>query len=336
VPSLPCLVSGVSVVAAVLAVAAATGPGGRDLQSPSFRDLAYAYRPVAEPLARPSVRVQTDRAAESFHTAAGEPVDIRVSPRDAFDTTQIQEWVDFLGSLLHGPELQTVILYLAPPTEVAFMCGRGAAACYFPPQRTIVTPGEDLAADLTAESLLAHEFGHHLANSSSNPPWEAVEYGTKRWATHAGICPAVRRGEVVPSGAGEHYALNPGEGFAEAYRVANQRRLGVAESPWEIVSTRFYPDATALTLIEQDALSPWTTPTTVSYPSSFRRGRSNLRTFEVPTPLDGTARASIRAPKGTSFRLSKAPTTVCGERTTTFSVRRVNGFGSFRLFVSRP
>jgi hypothetical protein len=44
----------------------------------------------------------------------------------------------------------------------------------------------------------------------------------------------------------------------------------------------------------------------------------------------------VSAAKGRSFRLKAASVTVCGERTTNFTVRRVKGYGSFRLFVLRP
>jgi hypothetical protein len=329
---------------AIVAATISSGPSaatgiqpGEALDAPRVGDLLYHSAPVADPATRAPRLTDTARAYRAnYRTASGEPVDIRVSRFYSFDPTRIQAWTDYVGSLLHGAELQSVVIYLAPPLEIALLCGPGAAACYSPSDKLIVAPGEDLDAQTTAESILAHEYGHHLANSSLNPPWKAVDYGTKRWASYTNICRSAADGQIFPGDEDEHYQLNPSEGFAEAYRVTNQRRLGAPEAPWQIVDQRFYPDATAMALIEQDAAQPWTANSTVSYPGRFKRGGANTRTFAVPTSLDGTATASVRAPKGTSFRVTKSQTTVCGQRTTSFTVRRVKGFGSFRLFVSRP
>src|SRR5207247_2773913 len=105
-------------------------------------------------------------------------------------------------------------------------------------------------------------------------------------------------GELFP-GAEEdaRYRLNPGEGFAESYRVLNQRRLGVVESPWQVVAQTLYPDATALSLIEQDVLNPWTGPAQSSVTAGLTK-RAKTRTLSVSTPLDGTFRVTIRAAKG--------------------------------------
>ena len=48
---------------------------------------------------------------------------------------------------------------------------------------------------------------------------------------------------------GEHYRLNPGEAFAETYRVLNEQKLGLPQEQWNIVTTSLFPDATALSLL---------------------------------------------------------------------------------------
>jgi hypothetical protein len=68
----------------------------------------------------------------------------------------------------------------------------------------------------------------------------------------------------------------------------------------------------------------------------FTRSGPSRHTFDVSTGLDGIALASIRAPKGVKFRVTEAMATVCGQRTTYFTVRRIKGFGKFVLSVSRP
>ena len=42
------------------------------------------------------------------------------------------------------------------------------------------------------------------------------------------------------------------------------------------------------------------------------------------------------AAKGARFRVTQTMATVCGQRITYFTVRRVKGFGKFVLSVSRP
>ena len=322
----------------------ATGeqPVRRQLEMPTVFDLRFASdvgihattAPLDDHNDEPGPGAMPTRR---YRAASGAEVNIGVSTSYSFDDARIQAWVDFIGSLLHGSELKTVAFYIAPPSEVAEFCGPHAAACYWVSPSTIVAPGEDLPGGFTAEAILAHEYGHHVSNSRANPPWGALFYGTKRWASYVDVCAAVVAGQFFPGEGGEHYGLNPTEGFAEAYRVANQHRLGVAEAPWRLVDRAFYPDATASALIEQDVLDPWTGHTSVTYRGRFtRRGPTRL-TFDVSTTLDGVATASIRAPKGARFHLTESsPSMVCGQRTTYFTVRRLKGFGRFELVVSRP
>ncbi len=76
------------------------------------------------------------------------------------------------------------------------MCGQGALACYG--GNRIFAPAEDPSFDLSAESVVAHEYGHHVAAHRLNPPWDAIDYGTKRWASYENVCAKARRGRVVP------------------------------------------------------------------------------------------------------------------------------------------
>jgi hypothetical protein len=219
---------------------------------------------------------------------------------------------------------------------------------------TIVALGQDLRS-VTARSIVTHEYGHHLAANRSNDPWPAVDWGTKRWASYENICKRSKAGELFPGDEERNYEFNPGEDFAETYRVLNERRAGVAELPWQIVDSSLYPDQTALDLLAQDVADPWTGPTTSTIRGTLGV-RSTGRGFRLQTPLDGSFTATLRAPAGARFTLravdlatggqlgssSNAGRTqtlgfqLCGERTIQLQVKRVRGAGAFSLTVSKP
>lgn len=264
-----------------------------------------------------------------YTTTSGAQVRIAVSPGYDVPEPERIRWAEYLDGLVHGPELETVTVHLAPAEQLRTTCA-GGFACYVPATRTIFfTPvgGPDVIA---AEAVLAHEYGHHVARSRVNPPWDATVYGTKRWASYLRVCERVRTRELYARGPwGNLYRLNPAEGFAEAYRLLNERRRAVAESPWLIVDERLYPDETALRLLEQDVRDPWTAATTVTL-----TGRGS-RTFRVATPLDGPLRVTWRSSAGSVYSVS-APTTVCGQRSVAVRVQHVRGKGTFRITVTRP
>src|SRR5262249_44443570 len=87
--------------------------------------------------------------------------------------------------------------------------------------------------------------------------------GPKRWDSSMQVCAETRRGRLSP-GAEDPvgYEQNPGEGWAETYRVLNQRRLGLPESQWEIVTQALYPTDAALVAAQQDVTSPWESSST--------------------------------------------------------------------------
>ena len=292
----------------------------------------------------------------TFTASTGEHVTIRVSDSYPQDPVLPQHWADFLASLLHGPELQTVVVYLAPLREVQSICGRSALACYNPAQSLLVAPAENVAADISAESIVMHEYGHHVAASRSDAPWAAIDYGTKRWASYVQVCARSRAGQLFPGAEdGVNYRLNPGEAFAETYRVLNERRLGVPESPWDVVSDSLIPDDTALSLVTQDVTSPWTGNAVSSSTEALTRSARSL-TVTVATPLDGTLRVTLRGVKnaratldlysGSGSRVSHAvvsgaasksvSTTICGTRSYSARLTLQRGSGRFRLTVSKP
>jgi hypothetical protein len=314
-------------------------------RSTSFQDRTFAR--AASPAALP------DSWFFSVVAHTGETVRIHLSKRlfASTDTAVAQQWADFFAGLLHGPELSTLDAYLATRREVQSECGAGALACYG--GNEMIAPAQDPGIDLSAESVIAHEYGHHVAAHRLNPPWEAIDTGTKRWASYQNVCLNTTKGNYYPGAEDEdHYFVNPGEGFAEAYRVLNEHLLGLQEAPWDIVTNDLYPDGNALALLEQDVTAPWTKPTALARSGSVT-AKSSSRSFVISTPLDGTLSVKLRSSAKATFRLNvlspeakslghgtgkntSATATICGDRAVRVRVSRVTGSGAFRLAVSVP
>jgi hypothetical protein len=152
-----------------------------------------------------------------------------------------------------------------------------------------------------------------------------------------GICAGVKANRLVPGDQGISYLYNPGEAFAESYRVLNERRLGLPQGPWDIVDTSLQPSQAALDALLLDIQSPWAGPRLVTRKSSFvRASKTSVRTFTLATPLDGSLSLAVKAPKGTVFRPHAASNTICGQRSVTVTVTRVKGYGAFTLDATLP
>jgi hypothetical protein len=284
----------------------------------------------------------------------GETVNVLVSTTYPVDVAFQQQWANFLASLVHGQELAKVTLQLAPLNEVQIGCGsRLALACYSPTSQLILAPGEDVDPDTTSESIVAHEYGHHVANNSNNWPWPAVDYGTKRWASYMEVCKATEHSQMYPGSEDNNYTLNPGEGFAESFRVLNETRLGLPVSLWNVVSDIFKPNATALADIQTDISTPWTNVTTSVIKGSFTKTGTS-KTTVLGTPLDGDATFTLRTPRSLKAKVSLlaknkvvasatvsgaakiARTTICGTRSYALRVTRLTGSGSYSVTVGKP
>src|SRR5262249_46532400 len=170
-------------------------------------------------------RLQTQSWWGGPRTAAtGESVTVFVSDSYPVDDALAQRWADFFAELVHGPELQQLTAYVAPPAEVQETCGsRYAPGCYGGGRIGLIGEPAD-GASVTPEEVARHEYGHHLAFNRGNPPWQAVDWGPKRWSSLAGICARVTAGTAFPGDEGDHYKENPGEAFAETYRALNDAK----------------------------------------------------------------------------------------------------------------
>jgi hypothetical protein len=234
----------------------------------------------------------------------GEVVNLFFSDSYPVDPVRALQWADFMTTLIHGPELQTVAIHFAPLNEVQHRCGGDALACYSPAGATIYAPADDPAFDTSAKGILIHEYGHHIAASRANPPFESEDYGTKRWASYENVCSRTRAGDLFPGAEdSRHYMLNPGEAFAETYRLLNEQKLDLPQESWTIVSTALAPDPTALTLLEQDVTTPWTASTATTFTANLT-SKVRTRTFVVSTPYDGTIGVVARHAAGTQVKVS--------------------------------
>ena len=286
--------------------------------------------------------------------STGESVRINLSGTlftiDSLDDAQ--GWADFFGSLVRGPELAQVAVYVLSENEVESVCGRRALACYV--GNRLFTPAEDPSLRLSRESVAMHEYGHHVAFHRRNDPWDAIDYGPKRWASYEQVCPKTARGRLFPGAEdADHYERNPGEAWAETYRVLNERHAGLVEAPWQVVTDSLYPDAPALAAAEQDVTTPWTQRTTRTLTGSVS-ARSKVRTFTIATPLDGRLGVTVRLAKGERATLDvlspqatklahktakgafATPASLCGSRAVRVRVTRVAGSGPFTLTIARP
>jgi hypothetical protein len=225
----------------------------------------------------------------------GERVELHISSRYPQADGVAQRWVDFFAGIPHGKELSLVKVYVAPLDEVEEMCFSSyVIGCYG--RQTLVTMG-DSSAGVAPTSIAAHEYGHHIAANRDNPPWRAIDWGTKRWASQMGICSRVDAGMVFPGDEGLNYALNPGEGFAEAYRVLVESGGTAVGYDWPIVDPSFRPTPESLAAVREDVFHPWLGPTTKTIRAKFLRQRRTWST-QVATPLDGVLRLRLTVSGG--------------------------------------
>jgi hypothetical protein len=330
--------------------AAASTVGGSD--SP------YAYRLAADANA-PLRASRLAQAAVTYRggpitTSTGETVDVRVSDTLPLETSTPEGWAEFLTKLTHGREIAELTTYIVTFDEVQEICGTRALGCYGDDQ--MVAPGE-LVADISPEEVVRHEYGHHIAFHRLNAPWAAIDWGPKRWASAANVCTKVSRREAFPGDQGSNYARNPGEAWAETYRLMDERKVGITTATWPIVAPSFYPSEGALVAAEQDVVAPWTAPRTTRATRVFGKRTPKVWWIPLATPLDGDLRISATLPGGVTSevalvaanrrtvlgraqwvgqRVKRLESQVCGQRSLFVRVTQKGAFGRARLSVTTP
>lgn len=288
-------------------------------------------------------------------TSTGETVDVRVSDSLPVETSTPEGWAEFLTRLTHGPEIAQLTAFVVTFDEVQQICGSQAAGCYG--ANRMVVPGEAEGRGITPEEIVRHEYGHHIAFHRVNAPWAAIDWGPKRWASAANVCARVSRQEAFPGDQGSNYARNPGEAWAETYRLMDERKAGITPATWQIIAPSFFPNEAALQAAEQDVLQPWTAAKTTVATRVFGKRTPKVWLVPLPTPLDGDFRISVTVPNAADpeialvaanrrtvirraqwvgQRVKRMEGSVCGRRTAFVRVTQKGSPGRVRVSVTTP
>jgi hypothetical protein len=268
--------------------------------------------------------------------------------------TDPQQIANFIGTLIHGPEIDLLTVQLDTPYQLAFDCGAGAQACYYGGENKIVIQGDDTPAPdgASREFVLAHEYGHHVARHRMGPaPFLPIDWGTPRWASYENVCRKRRAGALFPGNEGRHYFRDPGEAFAEAFARNRFPDTGVR---WRWLRS-LKPDAAAFRAIRRDTLDPWLGRTSLLLSGRVPRGRRAAVFRSFRTPLDGAVslrpsgsrrfQFNLKGPAGRVLRTSRRDLsfrhqlnfTVCGQSHLGVAIRSARHSGHhFRLRVQRP
>jgi hypothetical protein len=331
------------------------------LAAPAAGAIAPPLDAVVEEPSRAAARTSASAATERYPIEDGSGATIAIAVtaacRASCDAVEPQRIASFIGTLIHGPEVDLLTVQLDTPFQIELDCGYGVQACYYPSQDKIVIGGDRSQAygGASREFVLAHEYGHHVANHRYSPaPFPAaIDWGPPRWASLERVCQARRRGALFASDEGLHYWHNPGEAFAEAFA---RYHFPDGAPRWDWVSF-LKPDAAAFRAIREDTLRPWLGRTSLRLQGRAPPRRTGGAVEAFRTPLDGTVslrpndklrrryQLSLLSASGSllsSSRQGLSPRrqlnfTVCGQsrlRLLLQSTRRAAA--RFQLLVQRP
>ena len=265
-----------------------------------------------------------------------------------------RRWAEFFSVLPYGDELAQVQISVVTGAELSGSCGERALGCYRPGD---LTSADEVLGGVAPEEVARHEYGHHVAANRLNPPWRALDWGPKRWASAAGVCAEARSGRLFPGDERTHYSENPAEIWAETYRILAERTAGLPGSLWSIVVGRYYPDEGMLSAAREDVLNPWVTGTTSRSTGRFRTEGAKAWQRAVRTPRDGTITVTLSMPVGSrhtvelvaadgrtvlakwarwTTRSRTIETSICGQRSVFVRVTRGNAPTRFAVEVVAP
>jgi hypothetical protein len=285
-------------LAAVAVVVVAAGAGAAR-SAPATSSRASRFVPgtlgeSANPTIHRSLQTALTWRGGPILTSTGETVTVYVS--DSLPTVTPEQWAEFIAHLDHGPEISKLTMRIVTLDELQQICGARALGCYGDNQ--LISIGETMIDGTTPEEVVRHEYGHHIAFNRANPPWLAVDWGPKFWASAVGVCGRVRNGIAYPGDESVHYDQNPGEAWAETYRVLEERKVGIVSSSWQIVSPTFFPNGASLTAALRDVTQPWSATTSTTYRTQFTKTGKRVWIMHVQTPLDGNLAIRASIPRG--------------------------------------
>ena len=308
-----------------------------------------------------SARISASASSQRYSINDGSNATIAVSVTpscaESCDVTDPQRVANFIGTLIHGSEVDLLTVQLDTEFQLGFDCGFGAEACYFTGENRIVIGGYDEADGdgATFDFVLAHEYGHHVAQHRRMPtPFgSAIDWGTERWASLENVCQGKRSGKLYPGDEGTHYFEDPGEAFAEAF--AHLRFPGLSVQ-WRYMPA-LKPDPAAYEAIREDTLTPWQGRTSFTLAGRVPARGEGAAVESLRTPLDGTVslrpsslqrrgyELALRSRAGRLLRNSRDDSdpldqidyTVCGQHHLRLVITSTRAHsGPFRLQIQRP
>jgi hypothetical protein len=343
-------------------------PGGAAAERPSPGVALEVPRPavpmrdvvLGEPgaaAARISASASSQRYSIDDGSGATIAVEVTSACAESCDVTDPQRVADFIGTLIHGDEVGLLTVQLDTEFQLGFDCGFGAEACYFTGDNKIVIGGYEEADSegATFDFVLAHEYGHHVAQHREMPtPFGgAIDWGTERWASVEDVCQGKRSGRLYPGDEGSHYFEDPGEAFAEAFAHLRFPELSV---PWRYMPA-LRPDPAAFKAIREDTLTPWQGRTSFTLAGRVPARGEGAAVESLSTPLDGTVslrpaslhrrgyELALRSRAGRLLRRSdrrldphhQLDFTVCGQSRLRLEITSTRAHsGPFRLQIQRP
>jgi len=270
--------------------------------------------------------------------------------RGSYSVAEAQTVAGELGALVHGSEMNRLSVQLVTDLEMTLICGPEVLACYDPGAEEMVIAGHESTTPPSRAFLVAHEYGHHLEVNRRNDPWQAIDWGTKRWGTEERVCPGVQAGQYQPGAYGpESYYDNPGEAFAEAYAFLHFPN----EVRWDWNFPE--PDQGSFDAITADVETPWDGTERVSRDGKLKKS-GDRDGAKVGTPLDGRLHLTLDGPKNDDFDLKlldrdrdhtlarakgagadeSLTYDVCGERKVYVEAVSREGKGRWEIEVDRP
>jgi hypothetical protein len=342
-------------------------PAAAETRLPPAQRAAFAVPRPAVPLrdvVRPApgaagARIAATASSQRYPLGDGSgdsiAVDVSASCQQECTAANPQAIANTIGTFIHGPEVNLLTVQLDTPFQLGFDCGFDAQSCYFSGENKIVLSGNDEPSPDSAsrEFVLAHEYGHHVAQHRDMPaPFPAaINWGTERWSSVEHVCQGHREGAFFPGDEGTHYYEDPGEAFAETFAF---NRFPDAPVAWAWAPA-LRPSAASFRALHRDTLKPWLGRT--SFTVSGHLPRSGAVVEEIRTPFDGQVSIGpagdpglgyelvIRNRSGRVLRTSREGVsprhrldyTVCGQSRLRVAVQATGAAGKpFRLTIQRP